>query len=122
MRKYLFPLPRSEILVTGGAGFIGYHTARDLLTSGRRVVIVDNLNNYYDTGLKRARLRELRRFPGLKFYRADVSNRAALGRIFRKHKIEAVCHLAAQVGVRHSVTHPFEYEHWNSLGTLSLLE
>lgn len=64
----------------------------------------------------------MRRFSALKFYRADVSNRAALGRIFRKHKIEAICHLAAQVGVRHSVTHPFEYEHWNSLGTLNLLD
>ncbi len=115
----------TRVLVTGCAGFIGFHVAKALLERGDTVVGVDSITPYYDPALKRARLRELRKLPSARrftFHKADIADYQAMERIFRKHKPGKVCHLAAQPGVRYSLTDPFAYEHSNSLGTLTLLE
>lgn len=111
-----------KILVTGGAGFIGSHVASILLKRGDSVVIVDNFNNYYDVKLKRARIKQLKKYNNLEIYKTDITNLKALNLIFKKHKFDKVCHLAAQAGVRDSIDHPIKYEMWNSLGTLHILE
>lgn len=113
------------ILVTGGAGFIGFHLAKALLQRGDRVIIVDNFNDYYDPALKFARIKILKKHRNskrLKIYKLDISNYKKLEKIFRKHRIDKICNLAAQAGVRHSLTDPFRYELWNNLGMLNLLE
>jgi UDP-glucuronate 4-epimerase len=114
----------ATILVTGCAGFIGFHTAKALLERGDTVVGVDSLTPYYDPRLKRARLRELRRVKGgrFTFHKVDIADYAAMQRVFKKRRIRKVCHLAAQAGVRYSLTNPFAYEHANNLGTMTLLE
>src|SRR5262245_28889579 len=94
------------ILVTGAAGFIGFHVARTLLAEGRRVVGLDNLNAYYDPSLKRARLAILRASEGFEFLQADLADRAAISALFARHRFAAVIHLAAQAGVRYSIEHP----------------
>jgi UDP-glucuronate 4-epimerase len=110
----------SRILVTGAAGFIGFWTAKALAEKGHDVVGIDNFNSYYDPALKRARAELLKGVcPVLE---ADVSDREAMGRIFDAQKLDKVCHLAAQAGVRYSLENPFAYESANSLGTLNLLE
>lgn len=115
-----------SILVTGGAGFIGSHVAKALLERGEEVVIVDDLNNYYDVKLKEARLAnvvQLLRFKGkVTFYQINISDYAAMQKVFAKHHFTKVCHLAAQAGVRYSIENPFAYEQANSLGTLNILE
>ena len=114
-----------KILVTGAAGFIGFHVAKALLARGDTVIGVDNISSYYDPKLKLARLRELKRARNSRnftFYKADIADYRAMERIFRKHKVQKVCHLAAQAGVRYSLTDPFVYERSNNLGTLTLLE
>ncbi len=85
-----------KTLVTGSAGFIGFHLSKALLEKGAQVVGVDNLNDYYDVSLKRARNEILEKFPNFRFYRADVSDKAALETVFNENDIEKVCHLAAQ--------------------------
>lgn len=115
----------TTILVTGCAGFIGFHVTKALLQRGDSVVGVDNLSLYYDPALKRDRLRELKKAKnsrGFTFYKADIADHKAMERIFKRHKIQKVCHLAAQAGVRFSLTDPFAYERSNNLGTLTLLE
>lgn len=109
------------ILVTGAAGFIGFHVARALLARGQAVVGLDNLNEYYDPQLKRARLAQLddTRFV---FERCDLADRAAVQAVFARHRVEAVVHLAAQAGVRYSLTHPHAYVEANVVGFLNLLE
>jgi UDP-glucuronate 4-epimerase len=114
-----------KVLVTGGAGFIGFHVAQALLEKGDFVVIVDNFNNYYNPKLKYARIKELKKSKNkknLKVYRSDISNYKKLEKIFRKNKFDKICHLAAQAGVRYSLKNPFIYEKSNNLGTLNLLE
>jgi len=112
----------SKILVTGAAGFIGSHLAKRLIAEKYRVIIVDNLNDYYDPGLKKDRLKIL--LKGLKFvfYKVDITDRKALEKIFKKHKIDIVCHLAAQPGVRHSLIDPWVYGTTNVQGTINLME
>jgi UDP-glucuronate 4-epimerase len=110
------------ILVTGAAGFIGFHLARRLLSAGARVVGVDNLNSYYDVSLKRDRLTILKTFKKFKFYKADIKNRRSLKHIFNKQKPGVVCNLAAQAGVRYSLKDPFAYQKSNIEGFLNLLE
>jgi len=113
---------KPTVLVTGGAGFIGAHLAKRLIAEKYRVIIVDNLNDYYDPGLKKDRLKIL--LKGLKFvfYKVDITDRKALEKIFKKHKIGIICHLAAQPGVRHSLIDPWVYGTTNVQGTINLME
>ena len=111
------------VLVTGCAGFIGYHVTTALLVRGERVLGLDNLNEYYDPALKRARLDRLAGQPGFRFTAIDVADRDALGRLFRDQPdIDRIVHLAAQAGVRHSMIDPYVYVEANVLGHVTLLE
>jgi UDP-glucuronate 4-epimerase len=110
------------MLVTGAAGFIGFHTARMLLERGDEVVGLDNLNDYYDPGLKRARLEILLRYPSFRFEKIDVSDRPAMQEIFVRESFQRVIHLAAQAGVRHSIENPHIYVQSNVTGFLHILE
>ena len=112
----------NTILVTGAAGFIGFHVSRKLLEAGNRVVGLDNLNNYYDVSLKKARLDILRPYKDFIFYKEDIQNLLGLRAIFQSHQIGRVCNLAAQAGVRHSLKDPFPYQKSNLEGFLNLLE
>ncbi|MGH9647023.1 MAG: NAD-dependent epimerase/dehydratase family protein [Bryobacteraceae bacterium] len=110
------------ILVTGTAGFIGYHLAARLLAEGRRVVGVDNLNSYYDPRLKRARLQRLATYPAFEFVKADLAERWAADAVFARGPYDVVIHLAAQAGVRHSLENPHAYTESNVTGFLHVLE
>ena len=112
----------TAILVTGAAGFIGFHVAQRYLQEGRAVVGLDNLNDYYDPNLKLARLERLKSMPGFQFVRADLADAAALAAIFREGKFEVVVHLAAQAGVRYSLINPQSYVQSNLVGFANLLE
>jgi UDP-glucuronate 4-epimerase len=110
------------ILVTGAAGFIGYHVSRRLLDRGEDVVGVDNLNDYYDPALKEARLRMLESSDCFRFVRADIGDREAMEALFAEYRPRRVVHLAAQAGVRYSLTNPFAYTRSNIDGFLTILE
>jgi UDP-glucuronate 4-epimerase len=110
------------VLVTGAAGFIGYHVAEQFLQQGRSVVGFDNLNDYYDVSLKHARLERLNRHKGFRFLAADLANREQLEAAFRDHGFETVVHLAAQAGVRYSLKNPHAYLRSNLEGFLNILE
>jgi len=110
------------ILVTGAAGFIGFHVARRLLAEGRVVVGLDNLNSYYDPALKGARLDILRGEPHFAFEQINLADRASMDRLFAKHRFVKVVHLAAQAGVRHSIDHPHAYADANLEGFVNVLE
>jgi UDP-glucuronate 4-epimerase len=112
----------APILVTGAAGFIGYHVARRLLESGKQVVGLDNLNAYYDPKLKDARLAELAKFPGFRFVKLDLADRAGMAALFAEQKFPYVVHLAAQAGVRHSLVDPHAYIDSNIVGFTNVLE
>ncbi len=109
-------------LVTGAAGFIGYHVAEKLLARGDEVVGLDNLNDYYDPTLKQARLDRLHRHEGFRFERIDVADAEAMTRLFAQERFPRVIHLAAQAGVRYSVSHPHAYVSSNVAGFLHVLE
>jgi UDP-glucuronate 4-epimerase len=109
-------------LVTGAAGFIGFHLSQALLDRDTPVIGVDNLNAYYDVRLKRARLNQLEARKGFTFYQDDVENLPGLEKVFRDHTIRRICHLAAQAGVRYSLENPFSYQKSNLEGFLNLLE
>jgi UDP-glucuronate 4-epimerase len=112
-----------KVLVTGCAGFIGYHVAQALLARGDTVVGVDNLNHYYDVRLKQARLDRLDVQPGFGFHRVDVSDKDAVGGVVSAHRdIGGIVHLAAQAGVRHSLVDPYAYVQTNVMGHLVVLE
>jgi UDP-glucuronate 4-epimerase len=111
-----------KILLTGAAGFIGMHTCERLLGDGHAVVGLDNLNDYYDPALKRARLDRLRAREGFVAVEGDIVDAAALMRLFEAHRFERVIHLAAQPGVRYSITHPHVYAQANLVGFLNVLE
>ena len=110
------------ILVTGAAGFIGFHTARRLLADGRPVVGIDNLNAYYDPALKQARLDELVKERAFRFIKIDLADRAGMAALFAEHHFPYVVHLAAQAGVRHSLVDPHAYADANLTGFLNVLE
>ena len=110
------------ILVTGAAGFIGFHVARRLLESGLAVVGIDNLNDYYDPQLKKDRLAQLHDEPGFEFHKLDLLEDQALAALFQEHAFSKVVHLAAQAGVRHSLEDPRAYIDNNVVGFLNLLE
>ncbi len=110
------------VLVTGAAGFIGFHVARRLLVDGGTVVALDNLNSYYDPELKKARLAVLAAYANFHFEQRDVADRAALSELFATYRFDAVIHLAAQAGVRHSLHDPHAYADANVVGFLNILE
>src|SRR5579871_3353746 len=97
------------ILVTGAAGFIGFHVARRLAAAGRPVVGLDNLNAYYDPALKQARLDELAKASSFRFVKLDLADRAGVAALFAEHRFPHVVHLAAQAGVRYSLVDPHAY-------------
>lgn len=109
-------------LVTGGAGFIGSHTIKRLLEKGEQVVCVDDFNDYYDPRLKEDRISKFLGQYKFPIYRADIRDYDELSNIFRKQKIDRICHLAARAGVRASIEDPFIYQDVNIRGTLNLLE
>ena len=111
-----------KVLVTGAAGFIGYHVSRRLLERGDEVVGIDNLNDYYDPTLKEARLALLREFPSFRFERIDIAGADAMAKMFETHRPARVVHLAAQAGVRYSLTNPSAYTQSNVTGFLNILE
>jgi len=111
-----------KVLVTGAAGFIGFHTARALLDRGDEVIGFDNLNAYYDVSLKEARLEQLKPRNDFHFIKGDLADRPAVERLFGEHRPERVIHLAAQAGVRYSLTHPHAYIDSNLVGFLNVLE
>lgn len=111
-----------KMLVTGAAGFIGFHTARRLLDRGDEVVGIDNLNSYYDPALKSARLAILGQQPNFRFLKMDISDRAAMEATFARERFQRVVHLAAQAGVRHSIENPHAYINSNITGFLHVIE
>jgi UDP-glucuronate 4-epimerase len=110
------------ILVTGAAGFIGFHLARRLAAEGWSVVGIDNLNDYYDPSLKQARLAESRAHPNFRFERCDIADRSAVARLFAAERFPYVAHLAAQAGVAHSAVDPAAYVDSNLVGFANVLE
>ncbi len=131
------PVLPMKILVTGTAGFIGFYVAKRLAELGYEVIGVDNINNYYDTGLKYGRLRAAgfdtetltdhqpicsSLYKNYCFIRLDISDRKQMERLFQEHKFDMVCHLAAQAGVRYSITNPHDYALSNLSGFLNILE
>lgn len=112
------------ILVTGTAGFIGFHVAKKLLADGHKVIGIDNLNNYYSTKLKHARLDILKKEKNFTFYKFNISNRKVMEEFAKKYKnkITEIIHLAAQAGVRHSIKSPYSYLESNLSGQLVMLE
>ncbi len=111
-----------KLLVTGAAGFIGFHSARMLLERGEEVVGLDNLNSYYEPALKEARLEILRRYPAFRFAQIDVADRAAMEELFARERFRRVVHLAAQAGVRYSLVNPHVYVQSNITGFLHVIE
>ncbi|MBC7482411.1 MAG: NAD-dependent epimerase [Rhizobacter sp.] len=111
-----------KILVTGAAGFIGHATAQRLLARGDQVVGVDSLNDYYDVGLKHSRLATLQGHAAFRFQPLDLAQRDDVAALFASGKFDRVVHLAAQAGVRHSLTHPFAYIDSNLIGFATVLE
>jgi UDP-glucuronate 4-epimerase len=111
-----------KFLVTGAAGFIGFHTAQILLERGDEVVGLDNLNDYYDVSLKEARLALLRQRPNFRFVKLELADRAGMAGLFAREKFQRVIHLAAQAGVRYSLQNPLAYVDSNVLGFANVLE
>ncbi len=112
----------APILVTGVAGFIGFHTAARLLERGKRVIGLDNVNDYYDVRLKKARLAKLKPFKQFTFTKIDLADRVKMRRLFATQSITKVVHLAAQAGVRYSLVNPHAYTDSNIEGFLNILE
>jgi UDP-glucuronate 4-epimerase len=115
-------MTQNATLVTGAAGFIGFHVAQRLLSSGCVVVGLDSVNDYYDVSLKEARLDILKRHPTFSFVKADLVDRESIKSLFQQHRFPAVIHLAAQAGVRYSLQNPHSYTDANIEGFLNVLE
>ena len=111
-----------KILVTGSAGFIGFHTSKRLLDSGYDVIGLDNLNNYYDINLKKDRLKILQEYEGFTFHKIDLKDQGEVESLFKKESPQRVIHMAAQAGVRYSIEHPQVYIESNIVGTFNILE
>lgn len=111
-----------KILLTGAAGFIGFHTTQRLLARGHEVTGLDNLNDYYDVTLKKARLAQLEKHPSFKFIKMDLADEVGMATLFAEGRFQRVIHLAAQAGVRYSLQDPHAYVRSNVTGTLNVLE
>lgn len=114
--------PAFPVLVTGAAGFIGFHLARRLLADGLPVVGLDNVNDYYDVRIKWDRLKMLQEHAGFSFHRLNLSDRAAMEAVFDRYPFRVVVHLAAQAGVRYSLVNPYAYVDSNLMGFMNILE
>jgi UDP-glucuronate 4-epimerase len=112
----------ASVLLTGSAGFIGFHVARRLLSEGHRVTGIDNLNDYYDVGLKKARLEQLTAHANFSFVKADIADRGRMAGLFESDHYDQVLNLAAQVGPRYSLINPHAYAETNVLGFVNILE
>ncbi len=112
----------AKILVTGAAGFIGYHTSERLLARGDEVVGLDIVNSYYDPTLKESRVKRLEKHAGFRLVREELGNRDAIGCLFAEERFDRVINLAAQAGVRYSLTNPHAYMESNLMGFLNILE
>jgi len=111
-----------KVLVTGAAGFIGFHLTQKLIGLGYNVVGLDNLNDYYDVNLKKSRLAILQKLSGFSFEAGDLSDESFINQLFKKNQFPYVVNLAAQAGVRYSLTNPHAYLHSNLHGFLNILE
>jgi UDP-glucuronate 4-epimerase len=111
-----------KILVTGAAGFIGFHLTQTLLARGDKVVAIDNLNDYYDISLKKARLNLLKKQANFSFFQLELADKIGIENLFREHNFEIVVHLAAQAGVRYSLKNPHAYVDSNLVGFVNILE
>lgn len=111
-----------NVIVTGGAGFIGSHLVRALLERGERVVVIDDFNDFYDPALKRENVEGLDSHKNFKLFEVDIRDRGAVERVFTEEPPDVVCHLAARAGVRPSIEEPQLYDEVNSVGTLNMLE
>jgi len=111
-----------KILVTGAAGFVGFHSSLRLLSQGHSIIGIDNLNEYYDVRLKFARLQQLEQDPAFSFMKLDLADRAGMAKLFEEHAFDVVLHLGAQAGVRYSIDNPFAYLDSNLTGMLTVLE
>lgn len=111
-----------NILVTGAAGFIGFHVTQRLLAAGHQIVGIDNLNDYYDVGLKQSRLDLIAQHPSFRFIKMELADRAAIASLFEQHAFQRVIHLGAQAGVRYSIDNPHAYADANLTGHLNILE
>ena len=112
----------SKILITGAAGFIGYHLCKSLLKDGYEVLGIDNLNDYYDINLKQARLEQLKQFKSFTFNKVDIADRESLTKSFQSFDPQKIINLAAQVGVRYSIENPYNYIDSNLVGFLNIIE
>lgn len=113
---------KEKILITGGAGFIGFHLAELLLKSNYEVVGIDNMNDYYDTRLKEGRLEILKKYDNYTFYKIDLKDKEYIDNLFKEYKFDYVINLAAQAGVRYSIENPYAYVDSNLIGFVNVLE
>ena len=111
-----------KILITGAVGFIGYHMSSLLLNKGNQVIGIDNMNDYYDVNLKEGRLSLLKKDENFIFYKMDLKDKEAIDDLFNKYKFDYVINLAAQAGVRYSITNPYAYVDSNLIGFVNILE
>ena len=112
----------NRILVTGSAGFIGFYVSKRLMERGDEVVGLDNLNDYYDVGLKKARLAQLEGRRGFRFVQTALEDRSGISVLFREERFDQVINLAAQAGVRYSIVNPYAYVDSNLVGFINILE
>ena len=115
-------MKNKKYLVTGSAGFIGFHLSKKLLSEGFNVIGVDNLNNYYDRNLKKNRNKILKKFKNYKFNKIDIKNYKKLENVFKKNKCECIINLAAQAGVRYSLVNPKSYIDNNIIGFFNVID
>jgi UDP-glucuronate 4-epimerase len=115
-------MENSQVIITGVAGFIGFHLAKKFTANGFKVIGIDNLNDYYDVSLKESRLNELKKLPDFQFHRIDITDKLQLYKVFSQHADSYTVHLAAQAGVRYSLINPHAYLESNLHGFLNILE
>ena len=115
-------MKKEKIIITGAAGFIGYHLSKSLLDDDVEILGIDNINDYYDQNLKHARLEKLNQYNQFEFEKIDISDREGLTKVFKSFKPNKVVNLAAQAGVRYSIQNPYAYMDSNLVGFLNIIE